>query len=407
MAISDGEVVLVRGGLPGELAECKETGKVRGVRRAEVMKVVEAHAERRIAPCPYYGVCGGCQLQHAGPDLQVRLKIEVLRETLRRAGEIEWSEAIPLTRSPELGYRGRARLRTSQKGGARCIGFYRHSSHEIVPIDRCLLLTDALNQVLPDLAAWVGTRAGRKVQSIDLLEDSGGSVHIRLNGKCDSCAAARLTELKWCASVWIAADETTAPSLIAGSSCAEVRAGTHTYFCIPGGFFQSNVHIRPAMIDALTRQLPTAGRLAIDLHAGVGFFTLPLAGRFNEVIAADRDEQSLRMARLAIDHARKHGLVSGKVSLVSADAAAAIENRPAREQPDVIVLDPPRQGLSAALISGLGSHRPERLIYFSCEPATFARDLRRLIDLGYSLKLLEAFDQFPQTHDLEVMATLE
>lgn len=400
------DTVLVPGTLPGEIVDVAEIRKERGALWAVGGRVVETSADRRAAPCPYYGECGGCSLQHVGYGRQVEMKVDILRETLERIAWIQWQGPIAVARSPELGYRIRAQLKVERSEGRVVLGFYRRRSKRVCPIDRCLLLPDQLNRAIGPLARMLSGPLYRSVTAVDLLGADGGALYVRLlfDGTPPVGAAQDFLRVRGCAGVWTeSSDGSTAGT--AGSSRAPITVGPWTYFATPGSFFQVNGPLHSALINALDEALPKSGDLAFDLYCGVGFFTLPLAHRFERVIAVEENDRSLRLARGAASAAA--GLLRGKIQFVASDAGRFLAAQNRCTAPELVVLDPPRQGLSRTASGYLVSARPKQVIYFSCEPATFARDLRVLVsDGGYEVRSIRAFDLFPQTADIEVMADL-
>jgi 23S rRNA (uracil1939-C5)-methyltransferase len=188
---------------------------------------------------------------------------------------------------------------------------------------------------------------------------------------------------------------------LAGLEVPEITrtiAGERYHFSAKS-FFQINHHLLPALVqDALGDE---RGHTAIDLYCGVGLFTIPLARRFANVIGVEGNERATRFAKKNLESA---GL--NNVQIFTADVGNWIANHEAAGKPDLLLLDPPRTGAENKVISGILSLQPSRIVYVSCDPATLARDLKKLLAGGYSLDTVNAFDMFPQTHHVETVVRL-
>ncbi|MBI2837524.1 MAG: class I SAM-dependent RNA methyltransferase [Acidobacteria bacterium] len=398
LAHQGGQAILLPGVLPDEDVEVRRIHRGKNAAWGEVTQVLTANPHRRTPPCPYYGVCGGCDLQHAEYGYQVELKVEALRETLARIGGLDWRETIPVTPSPEFGYRMRAQLKVARVAGQVRVGFFARESHEICPIDRCLLLPDHVNAFLPILVDRL--KRIRGVETIDILTGTANDLYLRvqIKGTPKTSVVDQLLSTPGCAGVLVTGAGGH-PTRV-GREYAVIDVGHDEYAASPECFFQVNRHLHASLIESLERELPASGKMALDLYCGAGFFTLPLARRFDHCIGVEENAASLRLARVAA-RARSN------IRLVAGTAESFLTQLPADSRPDLVLMDPPRGGIPESVACWLREHLPQNLVYFSCEPATFARDLRRITGAGrYELVSLRAFDLFPQTHDIEVMARL-
>jgi 23S rRNA (uracil1939-C5)-methyltransferase len=191
------------------------------------------------------------------------------------------------------------------------------------------------------------------------------------------------------------------PTLRKGGEVRNVKRtiGTEAYLLNAESFFQTNIDLLPQLIDAALGD--AHGKSAIELYCGVGLFTVPLARRFKQVIAIEDDADATKFARENLLHA---GLRNTEV--VNADVRELGENADALEAVDFLLLDPPRTGAESRVIFGILKLKPQRISYVSCDPATLARDLKKLIAGGYSIQSMRAFDMFPQTHHVETIVHL-
>lgn len=382
---------------------------------AVVEAVLRAAPERICAPCPYYADCGGCNLQHASYAAQLRMKADIVAESLQRAG-VEVGEDIltPTLASPQqFGYRHRLRLHLGQDGS---LGFHRRRSNSLVPVERCLLATEGINGALSRMVQdrQCSTQLAPYVQALEFNQcPASGRIALVLHSKNlrDSRVLKPLARL--CAPPaglvdWICTAQ--------GQVLYPQGKGTNEVFLRqqfhhsglsyelrwpPSSFFQVNCQHNENLI-ALAMHAGAAPKTALDLFCGSGNFSIPLALLGAQVTGIEYSATGIRWAR-------HNGTAAGlnNIQFASADASAELANL-VREGAhfDTVLLDPPRQGLgkAAALLPQL---QPRRIVSISCDPATHARDLSLILTGGYRLIQVVPVDMFPQTHHIETMAVLE
>jgi 23S rRNA (uracil1939-C5)-methyltransferase len=413
-----GRPVLVSQGLPGERLEVEPVGTAKGVVHARLVRVLEPSAQRVTPPCPYFGRCGGCQYQHLGLERQGVAKREILRETLRRIGKIIWNGEIRLHAAQPWNYRNQAQLKvTRQPDGRIELGFFEAESHRLFPIDTCLILSPRLNALLKTLREpeW-SIRLGEYEEVGMLADDHDEHVMLTLRGRlepkeAEALAADCLDRLPGVATVAV---EQGRNWRVFGTPALRYSVGEFQYQVSPGSFFQASRFLLPELVAGVTSEEPDRpkerglsgavrpGRraLALDLFAGVGLFTLPLAQHFEWVIAVEAN------ARAAADLEANVGARSLQNVRVVAQPVLDFLRRFAQAEPDLVVLDPPRAGVGIGILKLLAALRPQRVHYVSCSPPTLARDLALLVARGYQLNSVELFDFFPQTYHLECLAKL-
>jgi 23S rRNA (uracil1939-C5)-methyltransferase len=332
----------------------------------------------------------------------VAAKVEILRETLRRLGKVNWQAPLPAHSGPAWNYRNQAQLKIGKPpDGAAAMGFFAAESNRLIPIDACPILSPRLNTILAVLRSefWISTLAnGREV---DLLaDDRDEKVMLTLAGswnahEAETLARKCLAELAGVATVAVVQD---ANVRVFGEPYLTYCVGEFAYRVSPTAFFQSARFLLPELVTAVAEA--ESGSVAIDLYAGVGLFTLPMTKRFDQVIAVEAHPQA------AADLAANVRAVPGKNIRAIAGTAFDFLRRYAQMEPDLVVMDPPRAGMGAATLKLLVALRPKRLRYVSCSPPTLARDLGFLLQHGYRLDRLELFDCFPQTYHIESLARL-
>ncbi|MBI4470091.1 MAG: class I SAM-dependent RNA methyltransferase [Acidobacteria bacterium] len=369
LGFHQGRAVFVPFAAPGDRLRVRPAEDKKDYLRAELVEILAPGPSRRLAPCPHAGTCGGCQLQHINYEAQLQAKAGFIRESLQRLGGVESPAGFQMVGSPEWGYRIRTQFHVDSFSGRPRVGYYRSGSHEICEVSHCPLLVDGLNECLRHIA----TLPPESLQGLHEIDAVAG------------------------------ADDTWASGLPPAErhpSSIAMNVGPWSFEAVPGGFFQSNRFLLERMI--VTAMADHRGRDALDLFCGAGFFTLPLTERFETVRGVEENAGAIRQARrhAALNRA---GRCQFEVARVQDWVRSAVRRRP---HYDLILVDPPRTGLSRDITRGLGLLVPDRIVYVSCNPATFARDVARLKLEGFGLTALTGIDLFPQTFHVEVIGQL-
>ena len=398
--LADGRVVILQGAVPGDRVVLERVSEHKGLVRALAFRITQPSALRVTPHCAVFGACGGCDWMMLTPDEQRSQKLAVLREVLLRTAKLDLAgREIPLLAGPSAaGYRRRIRLQIV----AGRIGFYARSSHALVEPEHCAVSSAALNAALRELRQLTrsapATLAG--VASLELRQGCDGSLSLFLERDPARPGAvaeiAGLRERFLCA---LGAGEAEAPALWQRFELTE-----QTYLLAPPGCFtQVNWEVNRALIARLLAGAQARGvRSFLDAHAGAGNFALPLLAQGLSGMAIECNHLAVHAARQA---AERQGLpVAGFVVGDSARVARELGRQGRRF--DLVLLDPPRAGVKEGLRE-LAELSAAWLAICSCNPVTLARDLRTLLDLGFELHELAAFDMFPETHHLETLVWLK
>lgn len=377
-------VLFVRWALPGEVVSVRIVERKRGYAFAEALEVISPSPHRVDPPCEVFGECGGCQLQHADYPYQREMKMEILREAFRRIGKADVApEAAPA--GEPFGYRYRGRFRVDGEK----VGFFAERSRRLVPVSRCPLMIEAINAVLPALrgldrfaivsevqVAGDGIRASASFPGVPFGKGIVEHLASRTGGVL---TGARFEDRSW------------------GEERVTLPLDGISYSVSPRSFFQANWRMNQAMVRRIGAILgESAGTRLLDLYAGAGNFTLPLAARGREVVAVEGEAWSFGELR---GNVRENAL--GNVRVVR----SSVETFRPEGRFDAVILDPPRAGLSERSLARVRETAAGKVFYVSCNPATLARDVRSLSD-RYDLASLEMHDFFPNTHHVESLAVL-
>jgi 23S rRNA (uracil1939-C5)-methyltransferase len=403
-----GKPVFVPFVLPGETVEVFPVEESRKLIRALPGEVREAAAGRIEPACPYFARCGGCHYQHLGYERQLALKVELLRETLRRLGKLDWTGDLPAHVSPPWQYRNRVQLhlaRSTVAADALELGFHRAASHQLCAIAECPVSSPKLNQLLAALNRLIRERALpsglRRIEAF--VDDADETLWLTASApRLDFDTAAFVEQLRTAVNGVLSIqfhETSTERRRTDGLGWIYWQVGPagsgHRLRVSHGSFFQVNRHLVPLVVERVTQGL--SGKVALDLYAGVGLFTRALAEGFERVVAVESNPHAA--ADLAANVAATSNVEPRAVTV-----AAILRDSP--ERCDAVVLDPPREGLERGVAEALLELAPPHLVYLSCDPATLARDLARLAP-RYRLTALELIDLFPQTFHIEALARLE
>lgn len=346
----DGQVVFVTGAYPGETVEAVVTGGGRRHLEARTLTVLDPSPGRVDAPCPHFGICGGCQWQTAAYAFQLDWKREVVADQLLHLGRLPEIEVLPtLAPGPAYGYRNRMDFKLV--GGRPAL--LRAASHEPVQLDVCLLMADAMQPLFHDLQPPPGTervtlRAGIGTgETLVLFDDETGILHEKVAG---------------------------------------------VVFRITGqAFFQVNTAGAESLVALVDRALsPGSGDVMLDGYSGGGLFSATVGGGCKAVVAVESD----RIATEDLAYNTSARVIKGRFE-------RSLSRLPARF--DLAMVDPPRAGLGVEGVGVLISGRPRAIAYVSCDPASFARDAALLIGHGYRLDWVQPVDMFPQTFHIEMV----
>ena len=413
LAHADGNTVFVPYVLPGEEVRAATKSRQKKLLWADLLEVTSPAKERGKPKCPHFQKCGGCHYQHISPSEQLRLKKEILRETLTRLGGISWDGAIVEHAAEPYGYRNRAQWAV-REGMPRALGYFLPESSVILPIDECPVLSPLLAQTFLKLQDM--TRSGTLpigIQEIEAFADSADQ-KIALNVAFDKFPkpAQELTSVFRNALPQLESllllDQKKNKFELSGPGYLTQKAGGDQYRVSHLSFFQVN---RFLVEDLLKTVVANAhGEAALDLYAGVGFFTLPLAKTFAKVVSVD--------ANLAATKDLQANAELAKVAVASHNEHVEEFLKKTNEKPEFVVLDPPRAGLGAQAAKDLADLGANEIVYLSCDPSTLARDLTVLTNSPrkpkeiappenrYEITEMHLFDLFPQTFHIETLVRL-
>ena len=416
LAHCDGSTIFVPYVLPTERVAVAEVERKKKFVRARVEKVLEASAERATPRCQHFGVCGGCDYQHIPYEAQLRYKVEILRETLRRIGKIDWTGEITSHASPSWGYRNRVQWKVrpigsqdpaANAGAPLGIGYFRANSTALCAVEDCAILSPLLLKTLAALrralADGILPRDLREIEAFAGADDTRLLLTATFSGFPAGAEelAKKIREILPETESLLFHDPTRDRMELFGPGFVQCTVEDRTYRVGHFSFFQVNRFLVGELARAVVEMAGT-GKLALDLYAGVGLFSAPLSERFEHVVAVESNPAAARDLEVSTFGASGSG--QSRVETRANDVERFLSRY--RGEPEFVLLDPPRAGVSPGVIKQLARIGPACVTYVSCDPPTLARDLAAITAERYEISELHLFDLFPQTFHMEAVARL-
>lgn len=411
---TQGKAAFVPFVLEGERIEASVVEEKPGFVRARAEKILKSSPDRIDPQCPYFLKCGGCHYQHTSYENQLRIKSSILSETIRRIAKIELPQSLRVHPSPPWNYRNRTRMKV--RGGSRfALGYYRYASHELLPVEECPISSPLINQAIASV--WKLGRTGSVPTHIEEIEffANADDTKLLLEMTLDNHSEQAGNDV-----VEFVTDLRRAVPGISGVALFRRHGVSLRHELIPqnlrstfgvdkiayrtkdceyqvgvGSFFQTNRFLADTMVELVTQD--QTGKYALDLYCGVGLFSLPLSQNFREVAAVEAAPYSYHDLRKNVPSNVSAYHVRTEDFLVGTQEIARF---------DFVVADPPRSGLGEAVAQKLAELAPPRITYVSCDPATLARDMKILVESGYTIQQTHLIDLFPQTFHIESIVKL-
>ena len=404
------QVILIPDVLPGEEVKARLTARRKGYAKAELIEVLTPSPHRCHPPCPVFGTCGGCHLQHMNHTAQLADKQTMLQETLQRMGQISASP-LPMIAAPEpYHYRHRVQFKLLQQGHSLKMGFYQRETHELVTIEGCPILHSEIERALKILQESIQDGLPFMRHPTEMhLQYSAHTGQFLIVFYAEGVMPAGLTEFYTNLKAHLPLAGMVAYSQ---NQRREVRGQPFLLYHLKGMTFrisdQSFAQPNWSMNQIITDQILAYAQLkgdetVLELYSGMGNFSLFLAQQARRVISLESSPQAMKDAEYnvrlnQVSHLELHHCH------VQKGLTQLLKNPPTLS---LVLLDPPRQGAGQSILKQICSLQPTRILYLSCDPTTLTRDLKSLLLQGYHLRRIQPFDLLPQTYHLEVLAELQ
>jgi len=368
LAHADGKTVFVSLAAAGDKVRVSVDREQGNVLFASIVEIIEPSPERIEPPCPYFGRCGGCDFQQLTYEAQLKAKAEIIRDCLHRIAHVEVPLVSVVPSPTPWHYRARATWQLDPD--RQTMGYYERGSRRVCDVAECAVLVPPLQKTLEDVRSNQFQNTPADLKHLDVVYGDGG---VSLAPSFDRF---QTTELS-------------------------LKVDEETYSYNAEAFFQVNQGLLPDLVQCALAN--AKGETVLDLYCGVGLFTLPLARRFQKVVGVESNSVATRFARRNLQNAQL-----SNTSIITASVAGWIRSGSVKHESfEFVLLDPPRAGAESAVIKGIVDLRPSRIVYVSCDPATLARDLKKLIAQGFEVESVTGFDMFPQTHHVETVVHLK
>ena len=388
--LPDGRAVFVPFAIPGETVLVRLVEEKRRYARAELLDVLEPNPQRITARCAHFGDCGGCHYQHLPYRIQLETKTAILLDQLERIGGLKDPPVESILASPQdFNYRNHIQLHLTEEGR---LGYHKAGSQDVFAIQECHLPLDEINHTWPQLdfehipeIERIGIRCGEQGE-LQLILESGDVIAPELLVEDIPVSVVHLSPV--------------GSLVLAGSESLIFEIHNRHFRVSAGSFFQINSGVATRMIELLMAELddlysPGGIKTAIDAYCGVGLFSAIIAPRVDRLIGIEASASACEDFGVNLDEFDHVELYEAKVEQVLPSL---------QDAPDLLVLDPPRTGVDHLALDAILDLRVPNLVYISCDPATLARDAKRLIAGGYQLVRITPLDMFPQTYHIETLS---
>ncbi|WP_307974092.1 23S rRNA (uracil(1939)-C(5))-methyltransferase RlmD [uncultured Dialister sp.] len=418
--------VFVPGALPGEIVKASMVVVKKSYAQGKLISIEQASPERTVPECPAYHACGGCQISHLTYEGQLAVKERRVKDVMTRIGGFTENRVLPILGAAHpWNYRNKMALPVAQVTGGPVLGYYRQGSHQVVPIDGCLIQEEENNRVLRFVEGFM-TR--HHVRGYNEKSRKGDIRHImaRVGDRGEVMVViVTATAVLPFQELWVEEMQKLLPEVVSiyhdvqsgrgnailgpvihhlwGKKTLTASLSGLSFEVSPFSFFQVHKEQAEVLYDrALAYAGLSGGETVIDAYCGTGTISLCLAKKAKRVIG-------IEIVKEAIEDAKKNAAFNhiDNAEFYAADAGKLMpELYEKGERPDVIVMDPVRAGCSEDVLKAAAAMEPARIVYVSCNPATFARDAKILAALGYETKEVQPVDMFPQTMHVETVSLL-
>ncbi|MBF0456120.1 MAG: 23S rRNA (uracil(1939)-C(5))-methyltransferase RlmD [Magnetococcales bacterium] len=414
LGFSEGKAVFVPFAAPGDQLRVSVEKKSKNHSQATILEILSA-GESRIDPgCPVYGQCGGCQLRHISSSDQSEIKRGFIQESLQRIGKIDSVKVDETLAQPssDSGYRRRAGFKVRVVKRGVLVGFFSAASHRVVDLPGCPVLDPRLEGLIQPLRTLIATLSGKgRIPEVDGVvgdEGVGLVVHtLRPLSTEDRDRLLAFGQENQIDQIWLQQGKKSRLSCVSREAPLTYQVAGLTLSFKPGDFIQVNGAGNRLLVEkvlaATDRTESSKGGVAWDLFCGVGNFTLPLTGYFDKVVGVESVPSALDRLRGNGRRHQRENITPIRADLFNQEGLARLDTLP---KADWVLLDPPRNG-AMDLVKKLGDKPPAKVVYVSCDPATFARDAGLLHRAGLTLQSASGVDLFPQTRHVEVVGVFK
>lgn len=378
----DGKVVFVPNSIPGDVVDIVDLKDFKTYYRGSVDRIITSSNDRVEQKCPYYGVCGGCQLRDLSYLKQLEYKKDKAKNIFKKYGNIDVDVDI-IGSDKKDGYRNKITLQV--KDGK--LGLYKNNSNDLICVDSCMLVSDKVNEIIKLIKDNLDLKDLRNI----MIREYNGRLMIQFIGNIDKDGVIN------CLSSFVDIIYIN-ELLVYGKNSLDVMLDKYKYKVSPYSFFQVNYEQATKLYDKVKEYLGNDNNSVLDLYCGTGSIGIYVSSCCKRILGIEINESSVRDANVNI------GLNDlDNVSVIKGSVGKVLKSG---EEYDAIIVDPPRSGLDKNTRNTLLEIGSKRIIYVSCDPITLARDLKEL-SVIYDIKDMVLVDMFPNTYHVESVVLLE
>lgn len=384
----NGRVIFVDGAIDGETVSAKVKEIKKNTFEAETQEVIEESAERVEPRCPYYKECGGCNIMHMSYAKQLAFKEEKVRYLLKKFADVDPAKVQPIIPTTQFGYRNKVTLKVREK-----MGFYKKKTYDIVPVFSCQVASPKINEIMQDL----DNLELKNIEEIVIKATTLDETMIIFKATAEADEDYLINKLQFIADSLVVVYDGI-PKLLSGKGFIKEKVGDYYYKISTLSFFQVNT----LGAERLYNKVKEYGSLqdnerVLDLYCGTGTIGIYLSDVCKDVTGLEINGEAVLDAQ---DNIEINKVVNVKVE--QKDVSKVIDSY---ENIELVVVDPPRSGLSKKALSNILEVNPNRIVYVSCDPATLSRDINLLKD-DYEVKEITPVDMFPNTYHVECVCLL-
>lgn len=400
----DGLKVFIEGALPGEKVSVAIQEKKKNYALGSLKFLHNSSPHRVTAPCPLFGQCGGCSIMHLRYEEQLRVKRARVQETLKRIGHLDVPVSPCIPSPSPLFYRNKIQMPLMWDGTKKTAGFYRKGSHDLIPVEKCLIQQVEGEKILQEILPHLQEVAVRYVLIRTAFHSQEALVILVTDGKNPIKPFPVPSSVKGV----IENSHPASRNAILGRTWKTLQGRPYIYETLlgkkfklsAGAFFQVNTAQAEQLYTAALQAAElTKDKTVIDAYCGVGTLALFASDLAKSVVGIEEYAE-------AIEDAKENATLNGisNCTFFAGKTEHLLQKMPT---PDVLFLNPPRKGCDRAVLEHAAAKKIDTLIYVSCDPATLARDLAILVSLGYKITTVIPFDMFPQTMHVETLVALK
>ena len=400
-------VVFVPFTAPGDSVQYTIVHQKKNFAQGKLLEVLDPSPHRTMPLCRYYGACGGCQLQHMTYEAQLESKRQIIEDALRRIGKIT-DVSIPPVIPAKLNwaYRRHITLKIRPEGDTLVAGYIAVDNHSLIPVQHCPIFipeSDPSIQQVQSLLKNLSSN-GFAIGSAILFKTESGQMILSLNFEKEiefdaEIMANFLKQYPQWMGVCIHAGE---KKWAWGNCQSIITVNEMRFVCSPNVFTQNHPEQSLKIYQQISQIVASKPKAKVlDLYCGIGITSLLIAKQGRDVIGVEYNKESIELAQ---ENARMNYLST--VRFIQGDVDHVLRQQLKKKIPDIIVVNPPRTGLTPVVIDEILKRRPQEILYVSCMPSTLARDLQQLCSKDYKLSFVQPYDMFPQTNHVETLVHL-